>query len=140
MHSANDIEGDDDRLKKIGPMIEYKISTYIYCTPDRNVVDESLVKCRGRLSYTQFNPSKRSWFGVKFYKLNESKSGYCWKFSVYCGQDIHNNMLVSEAVMNMSEPLLNQGYIIYLDNWYSSPSLFRSLLQNKTCHRNCSWT
>ena len=42
-------------------------------------------------------------------------------------------MLVSEAVvMNMSEPLLNQGYVIYLDNWYSSPSLFRSLLQNKT--------
>nr|CAD7397005.1 unnamed protein product [Timema cristinae] len=39
----------------------------------------------------------------------------------------------SEAVvMNLSEPLLNQGYAIHTDNWYSSPTLFRLLLDNKT--------
>ena len=61
-------------------MIEYMNIKFQHAyTPDRNVVvDESLVKCRGRLSYIQFNPLKRSRFGVKFYKLNESKSGYCW--------------------------------------------------------------
>nr|CAD7433620.1 unnamed protein product [Timema monikensis] len=42
-------------------------------------------------------------------------------------------MLASEAVvMNLSEPLLNQGYAIHTDNWYSSPTLFRLLLDNKT--------
>lgn len=45
-------------------------------------------------------------------------------------------MLAGEAVvMNLSEPLLNHGYVIHLDNWYSSPTLFRSLLDNKTYAR-----
>nr|CAD7462688.1 unnamed protein product [Timema tahoe] len=52
-------------------------------------------------------------------------------------------MLASEAVvMNLSEPLLNKGYAIHTDNWYSSPTLFKLLLDNKTYHciRNCSIT
>lgn len=40
-----------------------------------NAIDESLMKNKGCLSYNQFNPSKRTRFGIKFYKLCELKSG-----------------------------------------------------------------
>ncbi|KAG8239481.1 hypothetical protein J437_LFUL018989 [Ladona fulva] len=54
--------------------------------PQQNLaVDESLMKFRGRLSYVQYNPSKRAQFGVKFYKICESTYGYCMQFSIYTG-------------------------------------------------------
>lgn len=43
-----------------------------------NIIDE-LMKNKGRLSYNQFNPSKRMKFDIKFYKLCESKSSYNFK-------------------------------------------------------------
>ena len=32
----------------------------------------------------------------------------------------------------MCEPYLNHGYIIHMDNWYSSPAIFYDLLKAKT--------
>lgn len=135
LHFANDSPDDTDRLKKLRPVIQYLVRKFqLVYTPNNNIcIDESLMKCRGRLSYIQFNPSKRSRFGIKFYKLCESDSGFCWNFFIYCGQDDHQNMLASEAiVLELSRDLLNQGYTIYMDNWYSSPNLFSVLLQSNT--------
>lgn len=56
-------------------------------TPDQHVsVDESLMKFRGRLSYIQFNKSKRARFGIKFFKICESKTGYSSGFEIYTGK------------------------------------------------------
>jgi len=46
-------------------------------------VDESLMKVCGRLSLIQFNPTKQTNFGIKYYKLYESSSGYCTQFRIY---------------------------------------------------------
>lgn len=82
------------------------------------------------MSYKQYNLSKRAHFGVKFYKLCESKSRYCIQFKIYTGQDTKKdaNTSVSENVtMFMSISIAGYGHTLFMDNWYSSPSLFEKL-------------
>lgn len=92
-------------------------------------IDESLMKFRGRLSYKQFNPSKRARFGVKIYKLCESESGYCYQFKIYTGNDKTNcDDSASECVVKeLAESVLHRSHTLYMDNWYSSPKLFMTL-------------
>lgn len=75
--SNNEVENKDDRMCKLRVIIDHLNKQFISIyTPDEYVsLDESLMKYTGRMSYKQFNPSKRARFGVKFYKLCESKSG-----------------------------------------------------------------
>lgn len=138
LHFSNNATADpSDKLKKIRPIItlmdEKFLSAY---TPGKNIaIDESLMKFRGRLGYVQFNPSKRARFGIKFYKLCESETGYCSAFKIYTGHEEgrNNEMLASEEiVLNLAAPLLNKGYIIHLDNWYSSPELYQQLIKENT--------
>ncbi|KAK8770142.1 hypothetical protein V5799_013393 [Amblyomma americanum] len=81
----NSLPQSGDKLWKLRPVLDHvlKCIDTAYDPEERVAVDESLMKFRGRLSYVQFNPSKRARFGFKFYKLCESSSGYCLKFSIY---------------------------------------------------------
>ena len=40
------------------------------------------------------------------------------------------NGLSYDIVMQMVEGLQNQGYVVYTDNFYSSPTLFKELVNN----------
>ena len=82
------------------------------------------------------NPFKRARFGLKLYRLCESTGdmcGYTWNFKVHSGQDCDENLPAStKVVLDLCKDLLGRGYYVYLDNWYSSPQLFHTLLLNKT--------
>ena len=65
------------------------IVTNFQCTyvPERDVsVDESLMAYKGRLSWIQFIASRRARFGIKFYMLCESSTGYIWNAVIYTGK------------------------------------------------------
>lgn len=124
----------DDRLAKLRPIIDHVLKVFAdsYSAQEDLAVDESLMKFRGRLAYVQFNPSKRARFGIKFYKLCESSSGYCLNFSIYTGKDTKSDatmsMLCSEAiVVDLLGDRLGDGHTVFLDNWYSSPRLFLAI-------------
>ena len=121
----------NDKLAKVRFPLDFLNNKFqeMY-TPDSDIaIDESLVKCRGRMSFIQFNPTKRARFGVKYYKLRESKSGYCTQFCIYSCKKLGADELPSNEaiVMELMEPYLKKGYTLYVDNWYSSPNLFRCL-------------
>lgn len=86
------------------------------------------------MSCKQFNPSKRTRFGIKFYKVCESTSGYCNNFKIYSGNDKTNlDYSASETVvMGLLQSILDKGHTLYTDNWYSSPKLFLTLVRNGT--------
>uniref|UniRef100_A0A803K9B9 PiggyBac transposable element-derived protein domain-containing protein n=1 Tax=Xenopus tropicalis TaxID=8364 RepID=A0A803K9B9_XENTR len=78
-----------DRLYKLRPLIDSLSQRFaeVY-TPSQNVcVDESLLLFKGRLKFCQYIPSKRSRYGIKFYKLCESSTGYTSYFMLYEGKD-----------------------------------------------------
>ncbi|XP_023230290.1 piggyBac transposable element-derived protein 4-like [Centruroides sculpturatus] len=128
------------KLNKIWPLIEhlnFKFST-LY-TPEEDItVDESLLLFKGRLSWKQYIRSKRARFGIKFYNLCESSSGYLWNFTIYTGKgtvlnEKYKNMpLTTQIVLTLVEPLLGKGYCLTTDNFYTSPQLADYLLSFQT--------
>nr|XP_022921145.1 piggyBac transposable element-derived protein 4-like [Onthophagus taurus] len=135
LHFANNnLVANTDKLSKIRPVIKFLNQQFkeVYIMKEDIAIDESLMKFKGRLSYRQFNPSKRARFGVKFYKLCESDSGYCYEFKIYTGHDkINRDDSASESVVKeLSESVLHRGHTLYIDNWYSSPKLFMTLSFN----------
>ncbi|GBO32779.1 PiggyBac transposable element-derived protein 4 [Araneus ventricosus] len=55
-------------------------------TPNQFVaIDESLVAFKGLLGWKQYIPTKRARFGLKFFQLCESESGYIWNSIIYTG-------------------------------------------------------
>nr|XP_037283985.1 piggyBac transposable element-derived protein 4-like [Rhipicephalus microplus] len=130
----NSLPQSEDRLWKIRPVLDIILKSIgaAYNPEASVVVGESLMKFRGRLSCVRFNPSKRARFGVKFYKLCESSSGYCLNFSIYTGKSektpATDGLLCSESVvLDLVGKRLPDGHTIFMDNWYSSPTLFRHL-------------
>ncbi|KAK7110188.1 hypothetical protein V1264_014106 [Littorina saxatilis] len=145
-----------DRLFKVRPVLDHLFERFqaVYEPRQSVCVDESLLLWKGRLVFRQYNPAKRARFGIKIYLCCESdgdlkgSGGYCYRFKVYAGKDdpINEVTPVLEAVeannpeMSASErmvlflmaPLLNKGYHVYTDNWYSSLRLYLYLLEKKT--------
>ncbi|KAL0883115.1 hypothetical protein ABMA27_016574 [Loxostege sticticalis] len=79
---------DTTRLCKIRPVVDYFNDKFasLYMPSQEIVIDESLLKWQGRLSFAQKIASKAAQVGVKTYELCESASGYLWKFFVYAGK------------------------------------------------------
>ena len=73
---------------------------------------------KGRLGWVQYIPLKRARFGIKYYMLYESKSGFVCDFIIYTGASTifdaaYNDLPVStKVVMTLMKPLLNQGYCL----------------------------
>ena len=51
-------------------------------------IDERLIKAKGRFSYKQYMPDKKSKYGVKIFSLAESKSGYNYNLYIYTGKNL----------------------------------------------------
>ena len=63
--------------------------------------------------------------GCKCIHLTDSETGYILNFEVYTGKrDIPDEPLTTNH--------LSQGYCVYMDNYYSSPTLFADLLTKGT--------
>jgi len=75
---------------------------------------------------------------VRIYKLCESNTGYVWNFIVYTGKDtIYGQRHPGEQtslriVLEVAHDLLDKGYCLYLDNWYTGPKLVDTLCTRKT--------
>ncbi|XP_068081806.1 piggyBac transposable element-derived protein 4-like [Anabrus simplex] len=144
LHFAPDSpETQCDKLWKVRPVLQLLLDKFqkLYVPGKRISIDESLMKFRGRLAFVQFNPSKRARFGIKFYKVCCSDTSYCWKFRIYVGKEPQHvdgtgdarRLLCSEAiVLELCDELLGSCRTIYMDNWYSSPTLFRELIMKNT--------
>ncbi|KAM7281296.1 piggyBac transposable element-derived protein 4-like, partial [Ixodes scapularis] len=126
------------KLRKLWPVLTRMTEMFqtLY-TPERDVsVDESLLRFKGRLSWKQYMPLKRARFGVKFFVLFESSSGYIWNMLMYTGKGAvvgdADVAMGTRVVLSLMSPLLDKGYCVTVDNYYNSPELVEALLERKT--------
>ena len=55
------------------------------------------------------------------------------KYEIYTGKtNASKKGATYDVVMRLMDPFLNQGYKLYLDNFYTSPTLFMDLWRKKT--------
>ena len=109
--------------------------------PEKEIcVDESLVLFKERLRFKQYIRTKRARFGIKLFSLCSS-DGYLWNFNVYTGQgsdawivppDAISLSVSEKIVVSLMKDLLDLGYSIYTDNWYTSIRLAEYLLEHDT--------
>lgn len=104
--------------------------------PDAEIsIDERMVKSKARFSFKQYIRNKPTKWGFKLWCLCDSRTGYTVNFSVYRGKEgeiLSANGLGHDVVMKLSGPFLDQGYRIYMDNYYTSPQLLKDLYEKKT--------
>ena len=121
-----------DRLCKVCPIIEHlnRVSER-YFQPGREIsIDEWMVTSKGRFPMRQYIKNKPAKWGFKLWCLCDSKTGYTYRFALYRGKqgEIRSDKgLAYDVVTELVQGLENQGYCLYTDNFYSSPTLFKYL-------------
>lgn len=103
--------------------------------PDVDVtIDEQLKAFRGRCKFRQYMPSKPAKYGLKFWWLNESKTGYPLRCAIYTGSaDVNLGFGRGyDVVMGLMPKYLNTGRCLTVDNFFVSIDLAQKLLEKKT--------
>jgi hypothetical protein len=124
-----------DKIGKIRPIMEMLREMWqqnFY--PAREVsVDESIIAFKGRTGMMQYMPGKPHKWGIKGWVLAESKSGYMYNFDIYRGaiDGQREKDMTKRVVLDICKPVENNCHHVYMDNFFSSPGLFESLMDRR---------
>jgi len=110
--------------------------TKYYSLTKQWAVDQITVLFKGTALFKQYIPKKHKWFGIKFYKLYDSKE-YTINMTTHLGKDrkcATPSMTATHAtVTGLAARNEHVGHKFYMDSFHSSPALFDDLY-TKTIH------
>ena len=96
-------------------------------------VDERMVKSKHRSAIRQYIKNNPTKWRIKLWVIADSANGYTYDFDVYAGknagQEVSPNGLGYDVVMRLVSSLMNQGYHLYFDNYYTSVQLVQDLFK-----------
>ena len=121
-----------DRLWKVRPVIEAVVAACrTNYRPHRDqAIDEAMVAFKGRSSMKQYVPLKPVKRGFKVWVRADSHNGYVCEFECYTGRKGEKSEagLGGNVVTRLTRDLVGKHYHLYMDSFFSSVSLYRSLL------------
>lgn len=87
IHFSHELERTDDRLSKIRAVTNILRKSFndTFHSFQKVCIDDSLLLCKGRLSFKQYIPTKRNRFGIKSYMFCNCKTNYVQDLIVYAG-------------------------------------------------------
>ena len=130
--SDEELVNASDPLKKVRPLHNLiKTKALEHYQPLRELsVDERMVKSKARTHFRQYLPRKPIKWGFKYWVVADL-TGYTLDFDLYCGRrrisPISENGLTHDVVMDLTESFQFQGYFVFFDYFYTSPTLLHSL-------------
>ena len=124
-----------DPWNKVRPVFDsINVMLKKYFQLHQNVsIDESMVGMKNLVTYLQYMPNKRhSRFGIKKFELCDAVSGYVLHVKLYAGKDcpIRSDQGQAHGVvvdLMTKANLLNKGYHLFTDNFYTKPVLAQTL-------------
>ena len=123
-----------DKLYKVRPLLNLVLENFqsMYTPTQSLSIDESMVGFKGRLAFLQYMPKKPQKWGMKAWVLADGVNGYVWNWKLYTGKEDESHTtlgLAHRVVLDLlnDDRLQNKGYHVYMDNFYTSPALFRDL-------------
>ena len=135
LHIVSDWEEDqhkDHPLRKVLPFyndIKRKCLELYQPLPELSI-DERMVKSKARSHFRQYMKDKPTKWGFKIWVLADP-TGYTFDFNLYCGKQATRqtspNGLAFDVVMDLIKPYHFQGYRLFIDNFYTSPTLMEEL-------------
>ena len=117
-----------DRLRKIRYFLQQLQHSFAsHFNPSRVMtVDEAMVGFKGRSELKQYIPQKPTKWGYKVWCL--ASSSYLLAFSVFEGKSSSSSTISpSSVVLSLVGPYAHNNHIIYLDRYFTSPSLLDEL-------------
>lgn len=134
MYTQN-LNRSEAKLFKIQPVIDHLNSVFrlSYNLQQNIALDESLLQWKGWLDINQFIPNKAAAVGIKTYEICESQTGYLWRFMVHAHKRTENTAsnplqsFIPSLVLELLKGLENKGHTVWMDNFYNSPALARTL-------------
>lgn len=88
-----------------------------------------MAKSKARTHFRHYVKDKPMKSGFKYWAIADP-TGYTIDFNLYCGAssgDTSGKGLSHKVVTDLIQPFRFQGYLLYCDNFFSSPALFRDL-------------
>ena len=89
-----------------------------------------MVKSKARSSFRQYIRNKPTKWGFKFWVIADP-TGYTLDFNLYVGKrrtiPLSGHGLSYDVVMELIKPFCDQGYLLFMDNFYTSPLLMQAL-------------
>ena len=131
------LKDEKDKLLKVRPLYDHiNDQCQKYCQPNMEIsIDERMVRSKAHFSFKQYIRNKPTKWGFKLWCLCNAQNGYTVKFSVYrgkTGEVASKNGLSYDVVFYLMSNYLNQGYSLFVDNFYTSPTLAFDLFAKKT--------
>ena len=129
-------EEPSNKLRKVESFVDHfkKKCKELYKPRQHVAIDERMVKSRHRSGFRQFIKDKPTKWGIKLWVLADSSNGYTIDFNIYigkaAGRAVSANGLGYDVVMRLMAPYFNLGYHLFVDNFYSSLTLFKDLYEN----------
>lgn len=124
-----------DKLYKLRPMLSILSKTFEDCyrPHQKLVIDECMVKFKGRSSLKQYMRDKPVKRGYKIWMLCD-ESSYNLKFQIYTGKVEGSNRefnLGERIVTDLCRGLEGKNHIAIMDNYFTSYSCFYHLKEKK---------
>lgn len=129
-------EDQQNRLHKINNVLSHLLKNFqnIYYPGPKLSIDEALLLWRGRLYFRQYIPNKAAKYGIKLYEVC-TPDGYVLNMIIYSGKGTVTSEEHGHAfsvVQELLTPYIGKGHTVYIDNFYSSVSLAKYLIQKNT--------
>ena len=120
------------KIRKIFDVVDPALLA-VFSPPQNLSLDESMLKFKGRFKYKQYNPKKPTKWGIKEFALADPATSYLFKRKTYIGRHTtipeDGHLITEQVVLDLASDFEDNGHVIFMDSFYSSPRLYKELLQ-----------